>query len=163
MYKFLTLLGLLLLTLQSGCRTGYCACAVPMLNIFTDRNLIVTEVSLYNPLHGELQIGDKLLNARPARQLPDLSPDPIPFTDQAIKELIGYRMPALIASCCGGPPVPLILQVERNGEVIEIDAAREQYKLPTPTMRQTSPLVSPQPTPTPAPTPTPVPRDWLYF
>lgn len=154
-----------------------CDFAKPVLGIATNDQLIVTDINPYATadVQENVQIGDKLLTARPAVTVPGLSPEPIPFTNRDIANtLIGHfiTQPTCYTS---GRILPLILQIEREGQIFEIDitwrndTTLEDAKHPTAAPNETwpmiSPLDSPQPTPTPIPLPTqtPMPRDWLYF
>ena len=157
----------LLLLLLSGCAavpsSVVCSCAAPVLGIFTDETLTVTVVQPYRPADAaNVQVGDKLIDLRPAKPEPGISSEPVPFTDRdAANELIWYTVPSLVpVRCCGGERLWLVLRVERAGEIVELDIS-SGYGLPWPPApaQQGSPLTSPPPTPTVTPTP----RDWLYF
>lgn len=162
MHKYMVALSLLLIFQLTACGAmGTCVCPEPTLNIFTDSELMVTAIRPGYPTRDDLQVGDRLLNARPAITQQDLSPDPIPFTDgYAVRALIRHRTPSVIATCCGGQPVPLIIQVERNGQIHELNVIwEEDTELPSPITQEISPLTSPIPTPTA----TPVPSHWSFF
>lgn len=178
MYKFLTLLGMLLLTLQSGCYPSFpsstvCDFGKPMLGVVANDQLIVVDVDIYAyaDVRENVHVGDKLLTVRPAVTVPGISPESIPFTNRDIvaNTLIGrYTIPPTCYT--RGQILPLVIQVEREGQIIDIDITwTDNVSQPTPIPSQTafqlSPLISPQPTPTaiPLPTPTPMPSDLLYF
>lgn len=170
MGKYL-LLGLLLFLLPSCASYGNCSCAASRLGIFTDDSLAVTLVQPDSAAEvAGVQVGDQLLDLRPEKSEPDFSLEPVPFTDSdAIYELLEYKVPSLVSQpCCGGARIPLVLRIERNGEVVglEINSALSS-DAPATTQQHVSPLTSPIGTPTPLPTPiptrTPVPSDWRFF
>jgi hypothetical protein len=154
-----------------------CDYAAPTLGIIANSDLHVVDLVPGGPAErAGVQVNDVLLNIRPTRIREGISPEPVPFEWEAVQHLIAQTTDHPHFCTPTGPiSTPLIMQVERAGETIDIritpgypkplESDLEQMEMPRPisSLSDSPLLVSPLPTATPLPTMTPIPSSMHYF